>query len=244
MAVVTGAARGIGREISRRLARDGAAVAALDLSFGEAGSAEQSSLFREEITRYGVKAQAYGINLNQPETFQGIVKQVLEGFGRIDILVNCAGVFSMGIIGEVEHEEFRRVMRVNLEAVFGLTNAIVRVMRPGGRVISISSSLVERSGVAGLSVYNASKAGVSMLTKSWAIDLAPKGILVNAVQPGHVNTDMNPETTEYAAAARERIPLRRHAQPREIAGAVSFFAGPDSTYITGSTLTVDGGLNA
>jgi 3-oxoacyl-[acyl-carrier protein] reductase len=239
VALVTGGARGVGKEIVKRLARDGAEIA-----FVYGTSADSAKALVADLKAMGVEARGYQADLNNPEALPSVVPQVIDDFGRIDILVNCAGVFSVAGIEDVDLAEYERVMRINLDSVFYLTAEAVKAMQPGSRVISISSTLADRAGGPGLSVYNASKAGVSSLTRSWAADLGAKGILVNAIQAGHINTDMNPDTTDYAAEMRTRIPLGRYAEADEVANVVAFLAGPDATYITGATIDVDGGLNA
>lgn len=239
VALVTGGARGVGKEVVRKLAAQGADIAFV---YGESKDAAEAMI--KEISALGVKVKSYQANLSEPTTLAALVPQVVSDLGGIDILVNCAGVFSVGGIEDVEADEYERVMRINMDSVFYLTTAVAKVMKSGGRIINISSTLADRAGGPGLSVYNASKAGISSLSKSWAADLGPKGILVNAIQPGHINTDMNPNTTDYATEMKTRIPLARYAEPQELAGVVAFLAGPDATYITGATIDVDGGLNA
>lgn len=239
VALVTGGARGVGKEVVYRLARDGA-----DLAFVYGTSVASATALVAELRAMGVRAEGYHADLNDPRSLTAIAGRVMDDFGQIDILVNCAGVFSVAGIEEASLEEYERVMRINLDSVFYLTAETVKHMKPGSRVISISSTLADRAGGAGVSIYNASKAGVSSLARSWAVDLAAKGILVNVVQPGHINTDMNPDTTDYAAAMRERIPLGRYAEANEVASVVAFLAGPDASYVTGATINVDGGLNA
>jgi 3-oxoacyl-[acyl-carrier protein] reductase len=135
-------------------------------------------------------------------------------------------------------------MRINVDAVFVLTNAAVKKMKPGSRIINISSVLGERAVGPGMGIYNASKFAVTGFSRSWAKDLGEKGILVNAVQPGPIDTDMNPESGDRAKIQKARTALGRFGRPEEVAGAVAFLAGPDATYITGATLNVDGGMNA
>jgi 3-oxoacyl-[acyl-carrier protein] reductase len=173
-----------------------------------------------------------------------LIDRFVEDFSRLDVLVNNAGVFSGGSIGAIDPDEYTRVMQINVAAVFALTNAAVRVMPPGSRIINISSVLGERAAVAGLSVYNASKFALTGFSRSWAKDLGAQGILVNAVQPGPINTEMNPEDGENAAMMRGQTALGRFGQPHEVAGVVAFLAGPDATYLTGATINVDGGWNA
>jgi 3-oxoacyl-[acyl-carrier protein] reductase len=174
----------------------------------------------------------------------GLIGKVLKDFGRLDILVNNAGVFLGGKIGEIKDVDYERDMRINVDAVFALTNAAAGRMTPGSRIINISSVLGERAAGPDMSVYNASKFAVTGFSRSWAKDLGPRGILVNAVQPGPIDTDLNPESGDSADHQKARTSLGRFGRPEEIAAAVAFLAGPDATYITGATLNVDGGWNA
>jgi 3-oxoacyl-[acyl-carrier protein] reductase len=239
IALVTGGARGVGREVVRRLAREGA-----DIAFVYGASADAAAATEQELQALGVRAKGYHADLEKPETLADVAAAVVADFGRIDILINCAGVFPNGVIGEASLADYQRGMRINLDSVYCLTSAVVPSMPKGGRIVNISSTLADRAGGAGISVYNATKAAVSSLARSWAHDLAPRGILVNCIQPGHINTDMNPDTTAYHDLMITRIPLARYAEPTEIAGVVAFLAGPDASYITGTTIDVDGGLNA
>ncbi len=237
--LVTGGSRGIGAAIVRRLSYDGANVA---FTYSRSDTAARE--LTQTLTAEGVKAKAYQADAAQPRDMPALIDRFVEDFTRLDVLVNNAGVFSGGAIGEIEAVEYSRVMTVNVEAVFMLTNAATRVMKPGSRIINISSVLGERAAVAGLGIYNASKFAVTGFSRSWAKDLGAKGILVNAVQPGPINTEMNPEDGEKADRTRARTALGRFGQPHEVAGVVAFLAGPDATYITGATFNVDGGWNA
>lgn len=238
VALVTGGARGVGREVVRRLAREGADIAFI---YGASEAAARDT--ESELQAIGVRARAYRADLDKPELLPDVAKSVVADFGRIDILVNCAGIFTVGMLGDVSFADYERAMNVNLDSVYYLTSEVSKSMSSGGRIINISSTLAERAGGPAIAVYNATKAGVSSLARSWAHDLGPRGILVNAIQPGHVNTDMNPDTTDYHHEMVKRIPLARYAMPAEIAGVVAFLAGPDAAYITGATINVDGGLN-
>ena len=238
-ALVTGGSRGIGAAIVRRMAKEGA-----DVAFTYSKSAKAAAVLVKEISAYGIKAKAYRADGAVPKSMPGLVGKVLKDFGRLDILVNNAGVFLGGRIGEVKAADYERVMRINVDAVFALTNAAVRKMRPGGRIINISSVLGERAAGPDMGVYNASKFAVTGFSRSWAKDLGSQGILVNAVQPGPIDTELNPETGDSADYQKAQTSLGRFGRPEEIAGAIAFLAGPDATYITGATLNVDGGWNA
>ncbi len=237
--LVTGGTRGIGAAIVRRVAYDGASV-----GFTYGRSADEARDMERTLAEEGVKARAYPADAAKPAGLAALIDRFVEDFSRLDVLVNNAGVFSRGDIGAIDPDEYARVMQINVAAVFTLTNAAVRVMQPGSRIINISSVLGERATVAGLSVYNASKFALNGFSRSWAKDLGEQGILVNAVQPGPINTEMNPEDGEKADMARRQTALGRFGQPHEVAGIVAFLAGPDATYITGATINVDGGWNA
>jgi len=239
VALVTGGSRGIGAAIVRRLAREGAHVA-----FTYAKSPKAARAVVKEAVGCGVKAKAYLADSATPETLPRLVARVMKDFGRIDVLVNNAGVFLGGKIGEIKPADYERLMRINVDAVFALTNAAVRKMKSGGRIINISSILGERATGPDMGVYNASKFAVTGFSRSWAKDLGARGILVNAVQPGPIDTDLNPATGDHAESMRRQTALGRYGRPEEVAAAVAFLAGPDATYITGATLNVDGGWNA
>jgi len=238
-ALVTGGSRGIGAAIVRRMAKEGA-----DVAFTYSNSVKAAGVLVKEVSAYGIKVKAYPADAAVPKSMPGLVGKVFKDFGRLDILVNNAGVFLGGKIGEIKAADYERLMRINVDAVFALTNAAVRKMKPGSRIINISSVLGERAAGPDMGVYNASKFAVTGFSRSWAKDLGPRGILVNAVQPGPIDTELNPETGESAEYQKARTALGRFGRPEEIAGAVAFLAGPDATYITGATLNVDGGMNA
>ena len=240
-ALVTGGTRGIGEAIVRRLAADGAHIA-----FTYAKSSAAAQKLADELSKaHGIKIKAYASDATNPANMATLAASVLKDFDSVDILVNNAGIFTaMGAVGEISPTEFEELYAVNVRSTFHLTNALAAKMKKGSRIINIGSCLGERAIGAGMSVYNSSKFAIAGLTRSWAHDLAPRGILVNAVQPGNTNTDMNPDEGEFAEGRKKTIPLGRYGTPAEIAGAVAFFAGADSSYITGETLTVDGGVNA
>jgi 3-oxoacyl-[acyl-carrier protein] reductase len=239
VALVTGGSRGIGAAIVRRLARDGANVA-----FTYSASAKAAAAVAREAAGFGVVAKAYRADSSAPRTLPRLVARVMKEFGRIDVLVNNAGVFLGGKIGEIRPADYEHLMRINVDAVFALTNAAVKHMKPGGRIVNISSILGERATGPDMGVYNASKFAVTGFSRSWAKDLGARGILVNAVQPGPIDTDLNPATGAHAEVMSRQTALGRYGRPEEVAAAVAFLAGPESTYITGATLNVDGGWNA
>ncbi len=239
VALVTGGSRGIGAAIVRRLAAEGA-----DVAFTYSASEKAAKALVREIAGCGASARAYRADATAPKSLPQLIGKVFKDFGRLDILVNNAGVFLGGRIGDIRAVDYERVMRINVDAVFALTNAAVKKMKAGGRIINISSVLGERAAGPDMGVYNASKFAVTGFSRSWAKDLGPNGILVNAVQPGPIDTDLNPATGAGADIQKSRTSLGRFGRPEEIAAAVAFLAGPDATYITGATLNVDGGWNA
>lgn len=238
-ALVTGGTRGIGAASAYRLAEAGANIAITYSSSAESAQAEV-----EKLKRLGIKARAYKADAAKPETLPQIVEQIVKDLGGIAILVNNAGTFAGGMIGDIDYAEYRRIMSVNVDALFVTTQAVLKSMPDGGRIINIGSVLGERATTAGLSVYNASKFAVAGLSRSWAKDLAPRKILVNVVQPGPIATVMNPDDGQNSDFMRGLTALGRYGQPDEVAGLVAFLAGPEATYITGATLNVDGGWNA
>lgn len=238
-ALVTGASRGIGRSIALALAEEGANVA-VNYSGNEAAAAEVV----EAIRAKGVEALALKGNVGKSGEAETLVKQVIEAWGKIDILVNNAGITRDNLIMRMKEEEFDQVIETNLKGVFNCLKAATRPMmkQRSGRIINISS-VVGALGNAGQANYVAAKAGVIGLTKSAARELASRGITVNAVAPGFIDTDM---TRELPEDLREKlqtdIPLGRLGQPEEIADTVVFLASSRAAYMTGQTLHVDGGM--
>lgn len=238
-AIVTGASRGIGRSIALALADQGVNVA-VNYSGSEARAAEVVS----EIRAKGVEAMAVQANVGKSAEAEAMVKQVIEAWGRIDILVNNAGITRDNLIMRMKEEEFDQVIETNLKGVFNCLKAVTRPMmkQRSGRIINISS-VVGALGNAGQANYVASKAGVIGLTKSAARELASRGITVNAVAPGFIDTDMTKELPEdMRGKLLADIPLGRLGQPDEIAGVVVFLVSRAASYMTGQTLHVDGGM--
>ena len=177
---------------------------------------------------------------------KSLVDEVVSKYGRIDILVNNAGIVSTGIIGEIEIKDYEAIMNVNVHSVFTLTNAAVKHIPEGGRIINISSILGIRAIKQGSSIYNASKFAIQGFSRSWARDLASKGILVNTISPGSVNTEMNIDSPENprAETIKSNNPLGRFIRANEVASATTFLASSSASGITGTDITVDGGFNA
>ncbi|OYD47897.1 SDR family oxidoreductase [Acidovorax kalamii] len=242
VALVTGGARGIGAAIVRRLARDGAAVA-----FTYSSSASPAQALVAAIEASGGKALALQADSADAAALTQAVDHAARTLGRLDILVNNAGVAVAGVLDSFSLADFDHTLNVNVRAVFVATQAAVRHMGQGGaygRVITIGSTNSDRVPWPGFSVYGMSKAAIVGLTKGLARDLGPRGITVNNVQPGPVNTDMNPADGPMAGDMHGLMALDRHAHPDEIAGMVAYLAGPESGMVTGASLLIDGGFAA
>jgi len=239
VAFVTGGSRGIGAAIVRRLALDGASVALTYQS--SAGAAEE--LVRE-IEAGGGRALAIRSDAGDPAALQQAIDQAADRFGRIDILVNNAGVLHMGPVDEFAVEDFDKTIAVNVRAVFVGVKAALRHMGEGGRIVNISSVNALRMPFAGAAVYAMSKSALSGLVKGLARDLGPRGITINNVLPGPVDTDMNPEKSDFGATLHGLMALPRHGRPEEIASMVAYLAGSESSFVTGAELLVDGGFGA
>ncbi|MBT2283222.1 3-oxoacyl-[acyl-carrier-protein] reductase [Paenibacillus polymyxa] len=238
-ALVTGASRGIGRSIALALAEAGANVAV-----NYAGSQAAAEEVAEAIRAKGVKAIILQANVGLMDEAEQMVKATLEAWGNVDILVNNAGITRDNLIMRMKEEEFDQVIETNLKGVFNCLKAVTRPMmkQRSGRIINISS-VVGVLGNAGQANYVAAKAGVIGLTKASARELASRGITVNCVAPGFIETDMTKELSqELVDGMLSGIPLSRLGQPDEIAGVVTFLASQASSYMTGQTLHVDGGM--
>ncbi|MBO9313523.1 MAG: 3-oxoacyl-[acyl-carrier-protein] reductase [Chloroflexus sp.] len=239
VAIVTGGSRGIGRAIAERLAGSGAAVVV-----NYRGNAAAAEATVATITAAGGTAIAIQGDVSQPEDVEHLVKTTLERFGRIDILVNNAGITRDTLLLRMKESDFDEVIATNLRGVFLCTRAVLRPMTKQrfGRIINITS-VVGLTGNAGQANYAAAKAGILGFTKSTAREMASRGITVNAVAPGFIETEMtdalNEETRKAILAT---IPLGRFGQPAEVAGLVCFLASDAGAYISGQTLTIDGGM--
>ncbi len=236
-ALVTGASRGIGAEIVRRLAADGAAVA---FTYGR--SAEEAEKLVAEVTAGGGTAVAIQADSADAEAVAKSVDDAAAQLGGLDILVNNAGVAVIGDVESLSLEDFDRQLAINVRAVFVASQRAIPHLGNGGRIINIGSINADRVPGPGLASYAMTKAAVAGLTRGLARDLGPRGITVNNVQPGPVNTDMNPDEGEFAEFAKTVMATGKYGQPSDIAGVVSYLAGPDTGYITGANWNVDGGF--
>ncbi len=239
VAIVTGAGRGIGHAIALRLAQEGARVASVSRSEENAKkTADEINAMRAD------SAKAYAVDVADHAAVQKIGAQILEEFGRVDVLVNNAGVTRDGLSMRMSMEDWDTVLDTNLKGAFNFSQAVMRSMikQRSGRIINISS-VSGLTGNAGQANYSASKAGLIGLTKTLARELASRGITVNAVAPGFIVTDMTGGLSdEVKQAIMAKIPLAKLGQPEDIAAAVAFLASAEANYVTGQVLTVDGGM--
>lgn len=238
VALVTGGSRGIGAAIAKRLAADGAAIA-----FTYAGNKAAADEVMAEIKAAGGVARAFQANASDPAAAAQSVHSTIEAFGGLDILVHNAGIGIFTPIEEDSFQNFRQQFAVNVDGVFAATRAAVDVMRDGGRIIVIGSVNAHSMPTPGGAVYGATKAAVAGLVRGWARDLGPRGILVNAVQPGPIDTDLNPAAGDYAAVLTPLTALKRYGRAEEVAAVTAFLASGESSYITGTTIDVDGGFS-
>ncbi|WP_276120108.1 SDR family oxidoreductase [Pararhizobium qamdonense] len=233
-ALVFGGARGIGAAAVERLAKDGFAVA-----FTYVSRPDKASELVKAVEAAGGKAFAIQADSSDAAAIKGAVATAVEKFGKLDTAVVNAGVFKMAAVDEVSVEDLDLMLNINVRAVFLSVQAAVAQMKDGGHVITIGSNVAVRTAGPGASVYQFTKAAVAAMVKGLAKDLAPRKITVNNVQPGPTNTDINAGAIEMLA---DMSPLKRVAAPEEIAGLISYLAGEESSYMTGSSLTIDGGF--
>lgn len=239
VALVQGGSRGIGAAIVKRLAEEGAAVA-----FTYVSSEAKAQELQDSITGNGGKALAIKADSADAEAIRNAVALTVETYGRVDILVNNAGVLAIGPLEEFSLEDFDRTLDINVRSVFIATQAAAKHMGDGGRIINIGSTNAERMPFAGGGVYAMSKSALVGLTKGLSRDLGPRGITINNVQPGPVDTDMNPASGDFAESLIPLMAVGRYGHAEEIASFVAYLAGPEAGYITGASLTIDGGFGA
>ncbi|MDH7787715.1 3-oxoacyl-[acyl-carrier protein] reductase [Ochrobactrum sp. 19YEA23] len=239
VAFVTGGSRGIGAAIARRLAKDGASVAITYVS-----SKEKADAIVSAITTEGGQAVAYKADNRNADEIAAAIEATVKELGRLDILINSAGIWKAAPLDQVTLADFDEVMAVNFRAVFAAISVASRHLGEGGRIVTIGSNLADLVAWPGISLYAASKSALIGLTKGLARDLGPKGVTVNVVQPGSTNTDMNPAGGDHSGPQLERIATGSYGSPDDIANLVTWLAGPESRFVTGATLTADGGANA
>ena len=238
--LVTGAGRGIGASIAKRFASEGAEVI---VNYSGNDDAAQKTV--DEITATGGQAQKYKCSVNDSESVKVMIDEIIKEFGRIDILVNNAGITKDGLMLRMTDEDFDRVIDVNLKGTFNCTKYVSKYMlkQKSGKIINISS-VVGLSGNAGQVNYSASKAGIIGITKSAAKELSSRGITVNAVAPGYVDTDMTKVLSDNIRnEILKNIPLQRMGNVEDISNCVAFLASEDASYITGQVISVDGGMH-
>lgn len=238
VAVVTGAGAGIGRAVMSMLAAAGASVVAADISFAAARTAAA------EVAKAGGKAEPAAVDIGDAEGARTLVRTAMEAFGRIDILVNNAGIYPPGgRLPDLDWGVFERTLAINLAGPLRCMAEAARHMRPGGRIINISSIESLRPSGPGIAPYSATKAALNALTRQGAVDLSPLGLRVNAVLPGLIQTEGTSATPPaFFEAVAGRTPSGRIGQPADIASAVLFLASAASSYVNGHCLVVDGGL--
>lgn len=234
VAIVFGGSRGIGAAAARRLANDGANVAVTYVSAPERAAETVGAI--EAAGRTGLAIEADSAD---PAAIEAAVAQAVDRFGRLDIAVVNAGILLLGDVATVSVENLDRMLNVNVRGVFLSIQAAAARLADGGRIITIGSNTAVRSGHPGSSVYSMTKAAVAVMVKGIAVDLAGRGITVNNIQPGPTVTDM---TVDHIERIKPLIPLKRAADPDEIAGLVAYLASKESGYMTGSSLTIDGGM--
>jgi 3-oxoacyl-[acyl-carrier protein] reductase len=239
IALVTGGSRGIGAAIAKRLASDGASVA---ITYSKGSDAAASVV--KAIQRDGGRAIAIQADAADADAVKGAVEKTVASFGRLDVLVNNAGTAMPKPFEEATLEEMDRVLNINVRGVFVATQAALKHMKSGGRIIMIGSAVGERVAAPGLVPYAGTKGAVKMFTQALAREIGSRGITVNNVQPGPIDTELNPAAGDWAVPQKAATALNRYGHVDEIAAMVAFVAGPESSYVTGANLTVDGGMNA
>jgi 3-oxoacyl-[acyl-carrier protein] reductase len=238
-ALVTGGSRGIGAAIVHRLASEGA-----DVAFTYSSSPDRANEVAQAAQTLGVQALAIQADSADASAVVAAVERTVAELGGIDILVNSAGVLAIASIDDFKLEDFDRTIAINVRAVFVATQAAVKHMKAGGRIINIGSTNAERMPFPGGGVYAMSKAALQGLVQGLSRDLGPRGITINNVQPGPIATEMNPPTGEFAEMLTKQIAVLRYGTVEEVAGMVAYLASDEAGYITGANLMIDGGFSA
>ena len=238
-ALVTGGSRGIGAAIVKRLAADGASVA-----FTYAKDAGAASAVVKAIELLGGKAIAIQADAADIEAVKGAVEETVATFGRLDVFVNNAGTVIPKTFEATTLEDMDRVININLRGAMVATQAALKHMKSGGRIVLTGSAIGERVSAPGMVAYAATKGAVKMFSQALAREVGSRGITVNNIQPGPIDTDLNPASGNWSVPQKAATALNRYGHAEEVAALVSFVAGPESSYITGANLTVDGGMNA
>ncbi len=239
VALVTGGSRGIGAAVAKRLAEDGASV-----SITYATDANGASAVVKAIENNGGKAIAIQAEAANAAAVSGAIEKTISTFARLDVLVNNAGTAIPKAFEETSLEEMDRMIDINLRGTLLATQAALKHMKEGGRIIMIGSCVGERVMTPGLVAYSATKGAVKMFTQGLSREVGSRGITVNNVQPGPIDTDLNPAKGDWSAPQKAATALKRYGSVDEVAAVVSFVASPEAAYITGANLTVDGGTNA
>lgn len=239
IALVTGGSRGIGSAIAKRLAAEGATVA---ITYATGSDAAASVV--KTIEDAGGRAIAVQADASDAQAVKAAVEKTVQSLGKLDVLVNNAGIGIPKKFEETTLEELDRVIDINLRGVFVTTQAALKHMNNDGRIITIGSCVGERLLTPGLVPYAATKAAVRMFTQGLSREVGDRGITVNNIQPGPIDTDLNPATSEWATPQKAVTALHRYGSVDDVASLVAFVAGPQASYITGANLTVDGGTNA
>ena len=239
VALVTGGSRGLGAAIAQRLAHDGATVAITYTS-----SPQKADEVVLAIESAGGKALAIRADSADVEAVKNAVTETVKAFGRLDILVNNAGIAVMAAIDEFSMDDFDRLIAVNVKGVFVATQEAVRHMTEGGRIVMIGSVNSDLVPFVGGSVYALTKGAIASFTRGLARDLGPRGITVNNIQPGPIDTDMNPAEGPFADSLKSTMALQRYGRAEEVAAMVSYLASPEAAFVTGASLKIDGGFAA
>lgn len=237
--LVTGGSRGIGAAIAQRLAQEGA-----DVAFTYHSREEDAEKTAKLVQEAGRKAVAIRADSADPQAVIGAVQHTVQELGGIDILINNAGIGTFAPVDSVSLSELDRIWAINVRAVFLASQEAIKHMPSGGRIINISSCNAERMPFAGGSIYAMSKSALTGLVKGLSRDLGPRGITINNIQPGPVATEMNPEDGEFSDLMKSATAVSRYSMPEEIAAFAAYLAGPETGFITGASLNIDGGLSA